>query len=111
MPIVVFTISKIGSVGLSEAQVIEKGYLYQIVKVDISNWQTYKRTNDSYAMAKVIVDKESDRILGTHIIGNQADELINIFTVAIKFGLPAKELKYMIFAYPTVSSDIEHMLP
>ncbi|MGV8906106.1 MAG: dihydrolipoyl dehydrogenase family protein [Acetobacterium sp.] len=111
MPTVVFTVPKIGTVGLTEAQAIEKGYLYQMIKVDMSNWYTYKRTNDAYAMAKVMVDKESDLILGAHIIGSQADVLINTFAIAIRFGLPAKELKHMIKAYPTASSDIEYMLP
>lgn len=111
MPTVVFTIPKIGTVGLTEKQAIEKGYSYEMIKVDMSNWYTYRRTNDSYAMAKVIVDKESDRILGAHIIGSQADELINTFAIAITFGLPAKDLKKMIFAYPSTSSDISYMLP
>lgn len=111
MPTVVFTVPKIGTVGLTETQAIEKGYLYEMIKVDMSNWYTYRRTNDSYAMAKVIVDKESDRILGAHIIGSQADELINTFAIAIRFGLPAKELKQMIFAYPSASSDLAYMLP
>src|SRR5665648_1060551 len=64
LPTVVFTVPKIGSVGLTEAQVIEKDYIYEIIKVDMSDWYTYKRTNDSFAMAKVIVDKETDLILG-----------------------------------------------
>jgi glutathione reductase (NADPH) len=111
MPTVVFTVPKIATVGLSEIQVIEKGYAYQMMNVDMSNWYSYRRTNDSYAMAKIIVDKKSDQILGAHIMGSQADVLINSFAVAIQFNLSAKEIKHMIFAYPSTSSDLGYMLP
>ena len=111
MPTVVFTVPKIGSVGLTEAHAQEKGYLYEIVNIDMSDWYTYTRTNDSYAMAKVIVDKTSDQILGAHIMGSQADDLINYFATAIRFKLPATEIKHMLFAYPTVESDVSYLLP
>ncbi|MBK5261395.1 MAG: NAD(P)/FAD-dependent oxidoreductase [Peptostreptococcaceae bacterium] len=111
LPTVVFTVPKIGSVGLTEAQVIEKDYIYEIINVDMSDWYTYKRTNDSFAMAKVIVDKETDLILGAHIMGSYADELINHFALAIQYSISAKELKRLIYAYPSAASDIGYMLP
>ncbi len=111
LPTVVFTVPKIGSVGLSEAQVIEKEYIYEIINVDMSDWYTYKRTNDSYAMAKIIIDKETDLILGAHIMGSYADELINHFALAMQYSISAKELKRMIYAYPSATSDIGYMLP
>ena len=111
MPTVVFTVPKIGSVGLTEAQAKEKGHLYEIVNVDMSDWYTYTRTNDSYAMGKVIVDKKSDLILGAHIMGSQADDLINHFATAIRFNLPAKEIKHMLYAYPSATSDVAYLLP
>ncbi len=111
LPTVVFTVPKIGSVGLSEAQVMEKEYIYEIIKVDMSDWYTYKRTNDSFAMAKIIVDKETDLILGAHIMGSYADELINHFALAMQYSISAKEIKRMIYAYPSATSDIGYMLP
>jgi glutathione reductase (NADPH) len=111
MPSVVFTVPKIGSVGLTEEQALEQGYSIHAEKIDMSNWYTYKRTNDSHAMAKVIVNKESGLILGAHIMGGHADELINLFAVAIRFDLPAQRIKHMMFAYPTAMSDIGYLLP
>lgn len=111
LPMVVFTVPKIGSVGLSEAQAMEKEYIYEVINVDMSDWFTYKRTNDSYAMAKIIVDKETDLILGAHIMGSYADELINHFALAMQYSISATEIKRMIYAYPSATSDIGYMLP
>ena len=59
---------------------------------------------------KVLVEDESQRILGAHLLGPHAEEVINIFAVAVRFGIRADELKQMLFAYPTSASDVVHML-
>jgi glutathione reductase (NADPH) len=58
----------------------------------------------------VLIDKETDLILGAHLLGNNAEETINIFAVAMNAGLKASELKKTIFSYPTNASDIVYML-
>ena len=58
----------------------------------------------------MLIDEDSDQVVGAHLISNEADELINHFAMAIRFGISTKELKQMIFAYPTATSDIAHML-
>jgi glutathione reductase (NADPH) len=59
---------------------------------------------------KVLVEDESRRILGAHLLGPHAEEVINIFAVAVRFGIRADELKQILFAYPTSASDVVHML-
>ena len=59
---------------------------------------------------KVLVEEGSDRILGAHIVGPYAKEQINIFALAIQRGITSEDLKEIIFAYPTGSSDIAYML-
>lgn len=110
MPTVVFTLPKLASVGLSEEQAREKGHQIKVNKIDTSDWYTYKRTNEKYAMVKVIVDEQTDKILGAHFISQEADELINHFATAIQFDLATKDLKQMIYAYPTAASDLGYML-
>ncbi|MBP1154884.1 MULTISPECIES: NAD(P)/FAD-dependent oxidoreductase [unclassified Paenibacillus] len=110
MPTVVFTIPKIASVGLTEKKALQMGYDISINKIDTSGWYTYKRTNEKYAMAKVIIDKQTKRILGAHLLSNEADELINHFATAIQFDLTTTDIKKMIYAYPTSASDLSHML-
>jgi glutathione reductase (NADPH) len=110
-PSVVFTVPKIGSVGLTEEQALEKGHSCRTINVDMSDWYTYTRTGDSYAMSKIIVDEKTDLILGAHFMGSCADELVNLLAVAIQFDLSSKNLKHMMFAYPAAASDIGYMLP
>jgi glutathione reductase (NADPH) len=59
---------------------------------------------------KVLVEEGSQRILGAHLLGPHAEEVINIFAVAVRLGIRADALKQMLFAYPTSASDIVHML-
>lgn len=110
MPSVVFTVPKLASVGLSEKEAKEMNRDIKVVHKEISSWFTYKRTNESHAAIKLLIDEEKDLIVGAHLINNEADDLINHFATAIQFKLTTKELKQMIFAYPTTASDIGHML-
>lgn len=89
---------------------MQRGYKAKVNTIDTSSWYTYKRTNEKHAMIKVIIDEETNKILGAHLISEEADELINHFTTAIQFDLTIKDLKKMNFAYPTSASDIGYML-
>ena len=59
---------------------------------------------------KVLVETGTGRILGAHLVGPDADELINIFGLAIRHGLNADDIKSTMFAYPTAASDAGSML-
>jgi glutathione reductase (NADPH) len=59
----------------------------------------------------VLIDEDTNRILGAHILGSHAEEVINIFSMAIRLGLRAKDLNDpLLYTYPTNSSDILYML-
>ena len=66
--------------------------------------------NEPAAWAKVIVDETTDRILGAHIVGHAGEELIHVFAFAMKFGITASQINHAVFAFPTFSADIKHML-
>ena len=59
---------------------------------------------------KTLVEEDSGRILGAHLVGPHADEVINLFGLAIRHGITANDLKSTMFAYPTGASDIGYML-
>jgi glutathione reductase (NADPH) len=48
--------------------------------------------------------------LGAHLLGQHAEEVINLFGLAIRTGIPASDLKHTVFAYPTSASDLSSML-
>ena len=58
----------------------------------------------------MLVEDETERILGAHLIGPHAEEQINLFTLAIRSGSRGNEIENTIFAYPTGASDLGYMV-
>jgi glutathione reductase (NADPH) len=59
---------------------------------------------------KVLVENDTERILGAHLLGEHAEEVINLFALAIRTGLRSRDLKHMVYSYPSASSDVIYML-
>jgi glutathione reductase (NADPH) len=110
IPTVVFTIPPLASVGLSEREAREQGLKYRVKNEMTSTWYSSRRVAEKYSGYKVLVEEGTDRILGAHLLGDQAGEVVNVFAVAIRSGMPAANLRDMVFAYPTHGSDVSHML-
>jgi glutathione reductase (NADPH) len=110
VPSVAFTIPPIAAVGLSEAQVRQRGLKFRMQSEKASDWYTARRVAEPTYGFKVLVEEPSERILGAHLVGPHVDEVINVFALAIRNGLTAKDLKATMFAYPTGASDIGYML-
>lgn len=106
----VFTIPALAKTGLQEADAKQQGLDFQVHHADMSGWYSSRRVNEPCAAFKVLVEEQSGRILGAHLLGDQAAEHINIFSMAIRFGLPVADLKETLFAYPTHASDTQYML-
>ena len=69
-----------------------------------------RRVGETYSGFKVLVEEDTDRILGAHLLGEQSDEVINLFGLAMRSGLRATDLKHILFSYPTRGSELPHML-
>ncbi|MEN8614234.1 NAD(P)/FAD-dependent oxidoreductase [Dehalogenimonas sp. THU2] len=106
----VFTIPPLASVGLTEEQAKERGLKFKVNHADTAAWYTSHRLNEDTSGYKVMVEEGSGRIIGAHLLGPHSDEVINIFALAMKAGLPAEKVKETLFTYPTASSDIGYML-
>lgn len=110
VPSVAFTLPPIAAVGLTEAQACEQGLRFRLQNQQTSGWFAARQAAQPVYGFKVLVDEESDRVLGAHLVGPHADEVINLFALAIRHGLTAEDLKTTMFAYPTGASDIGYML-
>ncbi|MEY2117258.1 dihydrolipoyl dehydrogenase family protein [Rhodanobacter sp. FW106-PBR-R2A-1-13] len=110
VPSVVFTIPPMATVGLSEAKAREEGLKFKMKSQKASDWFTARQAAEPVYGFKVLVDEASDRILGAHLVGPHAEEVINLFALAIRHDLTAADLKNTIFAYPTGASDIGYMV-
>lgn len=109
-PSVVYTIPPLASVGLQENNATMQGLKFKTNKASTSDWYSSKRVGESYSGYKVMIEENTNRILGAHLFGPNSEEVINIFALAIRLGLKAAELKKVIYSYPTNSSDVEYML-
>jgi glutathione reductase (NADPH) len=110
VPSVAFTLPPIAAVGLSAAEAQRQGLNVRIHSEKVPGWYTARRVAETVYAYKTLVDEGSGRILGAHLVGPHADEVINLFGLAIRHGLTANDLKATIFAYPTGASDIGSML-
>src|ERR687889_940409 len=111
LPSVVFTIPPLASVGMQEKEAKEAGLKFRVKHENTASWASSRRVGETCSGFKVLIEQDSNRILGAHIVGPHAEEIINIFSMAIRLGLSAKELRDpLLYSYPTSSSDIVYML-
>src|SRR3984893_14861640 len=110
IPSVVFTIPPLASVGLDERGAREQNLEFRVSREMTSTWYSSRRVAETHSGYKVLVEQGTDRILGAHILGSEAGEVINLFALAIRSGMRATDLKHMLFAYPTSGSNMTRML-
>jgi glutathione reductase (NADPH) len=109
IPTVVFAIPPPAAVGLSETEAHKQALKFEVKKEITSSWYSSRRIGEKYSGFKVLVEEGTDRILGAHLLGIDAEEVINLFGVAMRSGMRATDLKHMLYAYPTRGSDVPFM--
>ncbi len=110
VPSVVFTVPPLARVGLTQAEARERGIEVRVQLEETGTWYANRRVREPAGMTKTIVDTRTDRVLGAHLLGPHAEEVINLFALAVRHGLTATDLRHMIYAYPTHASDVVYML-
>lgn len=109
IPSSVFTQPEVASVGITEEEAKSFGANYRSAVVHFLSVGMAHIHGETEGFAKVLVDKKSGRILGVSIIGPEASELINIFSVIIKNNVTVKALKETIFAHPSISEIVAEL--
>ena len=110
IPSVAFTIPPIASVGLSEKQARDRGFQFRVQTENTHDWYTARSVGESTYGFKVLIESGTDRILGAHLVGPHADEVINVFAMAMRNDLTSQDLEDTVFAYPTAASDVHYMI-
>jgi glutathione reductase (NADPH) len=110
VPSAVFSVPALAMVGLTEEQAREQGFEIEARFEDMSSWGSVRKLGCSCAASKVLIEKSTDRILGAHLLGPRAEETINLFAMAMKFNITAKELKSVLFVFPTFAHDVRSLL-
>src|SRR5213594_419298 len=106
----VFTLPPLAAVGLTEEAARASGARFHTNWQDTSGWFNTRRVGETASGFKVLIEEGTGRILGAHLLGPHAAEVINLFALAIRLRIPAGDLQQVIFAYPTNGSDIRFML-
>jgi glutathione reductase (NADPH) len=109
VPSVAFTVPPLARVGLLEEEARRQNLRFLVKKENTAEWYTARRVAEDCAGYKVLLEEGTERILGAHLIGPHAEEVINIFGLAIRKGLASSEIRG-IFGYPTATSDVDYML-
>lgn len=111
VPSAVFTLPILASVGLTEEAARKQGLDVNVMFQETTDWYVSRRINEQHTGFKTLVDRKSGQIVGAHLLGAGSDEVINLFTMAMKHQIPAHDLEGMLFAYPTHGSYLKSMLP
>lgn len=103
VPSVIYTFPEVAWVGKSEEQLKQEGVKFKVGKFPLSANSRAKTNNESDGLFKVLADQETDRILGCHLIGSVAGELINEATLAMEYGASSEDVARVCHAHPTVA--------
>jgi dihydrolipoamide dehydrogenase len=106
IPGVIYTTPEVANVGQTEEQLKAEGRAYKVGKFPFMGNARAKAVFQAEGFVKLIADKETDRILGCHIIGPAAGDLIHEICVAMEFGASAQDLALTCHAHPTWSEAV-----
>jgi len=106
VPNCVFTLPEIAGVGLTEQEAKAEGLDYQVARFPFAASGRALTIGETTGLVKLICERESGRVLGMHIMGPQASDLIAEGTLAIQMGATARDIAETIHAHPTLSEAI-----
>lgn len=106
IPGVVYTMPEVASVGRTEEELIEAGIAYSTGKFPFTANGRAKAMGNTDGFVKVLADRQTDRVLGVHIIAPSAGELIHEAAVLMEFGGSAEDLIRTCHAHPTLSEAV-----
>ncbi len=107
-PSVVFSDPPMARVGM-DARAAEADERFEVRSFDMSDWFTQTRVGNSAAGARLVIARDSRAVMGAHLLGVEADEIINVFALAIRSGVTLDELRTITWSYPTFAYDINYL--
>lgn len=107
IPGVVYTTPEVASIGKTEEQLKDKNVSYKIGKFSFMANSRAKAIDDAEGFVKILADEKSDKVLGAHIIGPHAGELIAEIGIAMEFGASSEDIARTCHAHPTFSEAVK----
>lgn len=109
IPTAVFSLPNIGTVGLTEEQAIEQGYAVQVFESRFRPMKLTLTDDQERTFMKLIVDSASDRVLGCHMIGPDAGEIVQSLAIALKAGATKQVFDDTLGVHPTAAEEFVTM--
>lgn len=109
VPYAVFIDPQLGRVGISETEAKEKGLNFRVAKLPMTNVARAIEMSETRGFMKVIVDADTNQILGAAALGVEGGELMAMFEIAMLGKLPYTVLKDAIFAHPTLAESLNNL--
>lgn len=107
IPNVIYTYPEVASVGLTEEQVKASGDNYKVGTFPFLAVGRAVAADSQDGMVKIISDEKTDRILGCHIVGPSASDLVQQIAIAMEFGSTAEDIGMTVFGHPTFSEAVK----
>ncbi|KAL1539156.1 dihydrolipoamide dehydrogenase precursor [Salvia divinorum] len=107
VPGVVYTHPEVASVGKSEEEVKALGVEYRVGKFPMMANSRAKAIDDAEGVVKIVAEKESDRILGVHVMAPNAGELIHEAALGMQYGASSEDIARTCHAHPTMSEAVK----
>ena len=107
IPGVVYTTPEVASIGKTEEQLKEANIKYKIGKFSFMANSRAKAIDEAEGFVKILADEKTDRVLGAHLIGPHAGELIGEIGIAMEFGASAEDIARTCHAHPTFSEAVK----
>jgi glutathione reductase (NADPH) len=109
VPTAVFSTPEIGTVGLTESQALERGHAIDVYKSNFLPLRFTLAGGGDRMMMKLIVDQKSDKVLGCHIFGADASEIVQLVAVALKMGATKAQFDATVALHPTAAEELVTM--
>lgn len=106
VPFVIYTHPEVAWVGKTEQQLKEEGVDYNVGTFPFSVNGRAMAANDTDGLVKMLVDAKSDRILGCHIVGPSAADLVQQIAIGMEFSASAEDIGLTMFSHPTLSEAV-----
>ncbi|KAH7947978.1 hypothetical protein HPB52_017325 [Rhipicephalus sanguineus] len=100
VPSVIYTHPEVGFIGKTEEDLKSQGVEYKVGKFPLAANSRAKTNNETDGVVKILADKQTDRILGCHMIGSSAGEIINEAALAMEYGASAEDVARVCHAHP-----------
>ena len=110
VPSVCFSDPPLAAVGMSTVEAAGKGDAVKVTRADTSEWFSQRRLGQTHGGAALVSEAATGRLLGGHLLGVNADEVVNVLALAIRHGLTAGDLTAMTWSYPTATSELPYLL-